>query len=95
MSFGQPRVEAADPPFPRHLDLGREAGDLPERVDPGVGSAAAPDRAVLDAHLVDGLFEHPLHGPKPRLGLPAVEVRPVVPEADAHTVHEWRHLTHE
>jgi hypothetical protein len=64
-------------------------------MDPGVGPAAATDRAVLDPHLIDGLLEHPLDGPKPRLGLPAVKVRPVVPKADANAVHEWRLVTHE
>ena len=92
--FGQPGIEPTGPTFRWNLDGCGKARDLAERMYARVGPAAAPHRAVLDPHLVDGLFEHPLDGPKPRLGLPAVKIRPVVPEADANTVHELWLVTH-
>jgi len=64
--LGQARVEPTHPALARHLDLGGEARDLTERVNAGVGAAAATHRAVLDAHRVDGAFEHALYGRKRR-----------------------------
>ena len=90
----QPRIEPADPALSRNLGLGRKARELPECVDARVGPTATSHRSMLDAHLIDRLFEHALYGPEPRLRLPAVKVRSVVTEAKAHAMRESRLVTH-
>src|SRR5437660_12082115 len=73
----------------------REARDLAERVNAGVGSAGAHDGDVALVELAQRLLEQTLNGDARRLTLPADEVGAVVRNRDFAGRHQRGHETHE
>src|SRR5207245_1683121 len=64
------------------IALKRKSGDLPERVNAGVGAASTDNRHLASIELAERVFEETLNRSARGLALPTDEVSPVVRERD-------------
>ena len=85
---GQGSVESADEIGGRDRSFEREAGDLPEGVDAGVGAAGALRQDGFASDVADGMGEGSLDSREGGLDLPAVVVRAIVRQGEFPEKHE-------